>query len=164
MTETRYWCTSSGRIELYLTEEQARSASHPGQCDVDVRALSEHPNIKAQLDALNPEVLRKELKEYGAWDAADLADHEHNKERILWLAAGDICDGFDEEDDEEERISCDRCEMLSINGVACHEIGCPNMGAKFEDGEWVKYVECFECGCEVRKGETCSCQEPYDGD
>ena len=23
-------------------------------------------------------------------------------------------------------MKCDQCEMLSINGVACHEIGCPN--------------------------------------
>lgn len=23
-------------------------------------------------------------------------------------------------------MKCDQCEMLSINGVACHETGCPN--------------------------------------
>lgn len=56
-------------------------------------------------------------------------------------------------------LSCDQCEMLSINGVACHEIGCTNMGAKWEDGAWVKYFECRECGCDVRKGESCDCQE-----
>ena len=27
-------------------------------------------------------------------------------------------------------IRCDSCEMVSINGVACHETGCP--GAKLE--------------------------------
>jgi hypothetical protein len=23
-------------------------------------------------------------------------------------------------------MNCDQCEMLSINGMACHETGCPN--------------------------------------
>ena len=26
----------------------------------------------------------------------------------------------------EESTSCDRCEAVTINGVACHETGCPN--------------------------------------
>jgi hypothetical protein len=54
-----------------------------------------------------------------------------------------------------ERISCDRCSMLAINGTACHETGCPNSGKRWEDGEWVKYIECRECGCDVRKGDEC---------
>ncbi len=24
------------------------------------------------------------------------------------------------------RITCDQCVMLSINGLPCHELGCPN--------------------------------------
>jgi hypothetical protein len=36
--------------------------------------------------------LRRTLKEYGAWDATELADHDQNLQRILWLAAGDISD------------------------------------------------------------------------
>lgn len=60
-------------------------------------------------------------------------------------------------------MKCDQCQMLSINGVPCHEIGCPNMGAKWIDGEWVKFYECRDCGCEVVKGESCDCQdEPGD--
>lgn len=31
-------------------------------------------------------------------------------------------------------MKCDQCEMVSINGVACHETGCPNSRAKW-DGE-----------------------------
>jgi hypothetical protein len=31
------------------------------------------------------------------------------------------------------RISCDQCEALVINGVPCHEHGCPN--AKLEDSD-----------------------------
>jgi hypothetical protein len=52
--------------------------------------------------------------------------------------------------------------MLSINGVACHEIGCQNSGSRWENGEWVKYYECFECGCDVKKGDICGCQEPEE--
>ena len=85
-----YFCTSSGRIELCLTKTQAARASHPGPCDRDVLELSKVPAVRRQLDKLDPEVLRQELKEYGAWDAADLEDHTANLQRILWIAAGDI--------------------------------------------------------------------------
>ena len=27
-------------------------------------------------------------------------------------------------------MNCDQCEMLSINGHACHESGCPNRNAR----------------------------------
>ena len=81
------------RFELAMTLDDARSPSHQGQCDDDVRALSEVPGIRQQLDALDPEKVRAELKEYGAWDAEDLADHEQNLQRVLWLAACNIVEG-----------------------------------------------------------------------
>lgn len=46
--------------------------------------------IAVQLAALDPKALASELQEYGAWDETELADHEQNLQRILWLAAGDI--------------------------------------------------------------------------
>ena len=54
-------------------------------------------------------------------------------------------------------MSCNQCSMLAINGVNCHETGCPNAGKKWAavEGEWVRYVKCPECGCEVREGEVC---------
>lgn len=78
------------RFELQMTLAQANSASHPGQCDDDVEALCQHPKIRRQLDKLDPEDLRDELKEYGAWDETELADHEANKRRIVWIGAGNI--------------------------------------------------------------------------
>lgn len=36
------------------------------------------------------EQIRAELKEYGAWDAEELADNEQNKRRLLWIAAGNL--------------------------------------------------------------------------
>ena len=88
--DAMYFSTSSGRIELKLTKSQARQASHPGPCDRDVLELSRVPEIRRQLAKIDAETLRQELKEYGAWDADDLADHDQNLQRILWIAAGDI--------------------------------------------------------------------------
>ncbi len=35
---------------------------------------------------------------------------------------------------------CTQCQMLMINGIPCHETGCPEA---WKD----KYYECSECGC-----------------
>jgi hypothetical protein len=43
-------------------------------------------------------------------------------------------------------MNCNQCQMLSINGVVCHETGCPNMGKKFIDGQWLTVYHCTECG------------------
>jgi hypothetical protein len=50
------------------------------------------PAIRRQLAKLNPENLRKELKEYGAWDDIDLANHQDNLMRWLWLSCVDIAE------------------------------------------------------------------------
>lgn len=36
-----------------------------------------------------PWLFREHLKEYGAWDAAELCDHKENRQRVLWLWACD---------------------------------------------------------------------------
>lgn len=64
-------------------------------------------------------------------------------------------------------MRCNQCEMVSINGVACHETGCPNARKRYiaEREAWIRFIECRECGCEVEEGETCDCQEPVrDGE
>jgi translation initiation factor 2 beta subunit (eIF-2beta)/eIF-5 len=58
-------------------------------------------------------------------------------------------------------MRCDQCEALMINGVFCHETGCPNTHAKVVDGKWVKMYECRECGSDVPVGESCTC---FDND
>jgi len=58
-----------------------------------------------------------------------------------------------------EKITCDQCNLLSINGIVTHEIGCPNSKKKWIDGQWVKYVKCFECGDEIEEGTECGCQD-----
>jgi len=86
-----FYTSGSGRIELKMTLEQAQSVSHSGQCDLDVKDLSRVPSIKRQLDKLDAATLANELKEYGAWDASELADSQ-NLQRILWLAGCDIAE------------------------------------------------------------------------
>jgi len=54
---------------------------------------------------------------------------------------------------------CDQCEAAIINGVFCHETGCPNTHSRYdkESGEWIKTRKCFECGFTVDANEPC-CQ------
>lgn len=80
-------------IPLNMTKAQAAGASHPGPCDSDVEALCKVPGIARQLRKIDPATLAKELKEYGAWDSEELADHEANLRRFVWIAAGDIIEG-----------------------------------------------------------------------
>ena len=78
------------RFAIEMTLRQAQSASHQGRCDEDVAALVKHPKIRRQLDKISVYDIRLKLEEYGAWDKDELADHEDNKHRIVWIAAGDI--------------------------------------------------------------------------
>ena len=59
-----------------------------------------------------------------------------------------------------KHFHCDQCEALMINRVFCHELGCPNAKKRWipERGQWVRFVACRECGCDVELGESCNCQ------
>jgi len=53
------------------------------------------------------------------------------------------------------KVRCSQCAALVINGIACHEIGCPNAFP----------YDCWQCGCELvqRKHQVCaSCAESYE--
>lgn len=91
-----YFSTSSGRIELALPLDLAHVGYHSGACDSDIDYLKTIPEIEQQLSKLSPALLRDELKEYGAWDEIELADHGANLGRILWLACGDVVDQAEE--------------------------------------------------------------------
>lgn len=73
------------RFTIDLADQAVRDCSHQGECDDDVAYWE--PQIK--IDA-TPDAIRAELKEYGAWDAEELADDEANRRRIVWIAAGKI--------------------------------------------------------------------------
>jgi len=90
---TYYWTSSStGSLHLTLTKDDVESGSHSGACDDDIAYLRTLPRIASQLDAMPKCTLKSELREYGAWDAHELSDHDANLSRILWLACGDIRD------------------------------------------------------------------------
>ena len=61
---------------------------------------------------------------------------------------------------KKQWLHCDQCEMLSINGIPCHEIGCPNAKKMWdpEQEEWVTLVECSRCGEEyyLECGHECA--------
>ena len=76
--------------DLRMTRKDAESVSHSGDCSHDVEILIQKKYIKKQISALNPDKLRKELKEYGAWDETELNDHNENIKRWLWISGNDI--------------------------------------------------------------------------
>ena len=84
-----YSILSHGTV-IKMTMDQAKQAAHQGDCEKDCRELMEMPFIKNQFKKFDPEMVKKELKEYGAWNEAELSDTEMNNIRLLWLAAGDI--------------------------------------------------------------------------
>jgi hypothetical protein len=57
-TEMEQYSSGSGRIFLEMTLEDAESVSHSGQCDDDVRALSERQDIAGQLKAIRQSTRR----------------------------------------------------------------------------------------------------------
>jgi hypothetical protein len=90
--KTRWNSTNYGN-DLKITLRDAESCSHAGQCDEDVKILMDKPYIKKQLKNINPEQLKKELNDFGAWDEDELNNHEDNLMRWVWISAGDIIDG-----------------------------------------------------------------------
>lgn len=60
---------------------------------------------------------------------------------------------------------CNQCDSAVINGVYCHESGCPNMGKKynFESESWCEVYKCPECGFEYEDSESAyECCQPID--
>ena len=78
------------RFSITMTLKLAASCSHRGECYDDVMAALELPVIRRQLAKIDNATLAAELKEYGAWNEAELSDRAQNDARIIWIAAGDI--------------------------------------------------------------------------
>ena len=53
--------------DLRLTKADALTGCHSGACDSSIAFLRQKPYIRKQLATLDPDQLRKELKDYGAW-------------------------------------------------------------------------------------------------
>lgn len=63
----------------------------------------------------------------------------------------------------KHKINCDHCNAAMIQGVFCHESGCPNYCSRFdiESGRWIKQRRCFECGYDCDRDDPC-CNEPIE--
>jgi hypothetical protein len=67
-------------------------------------------------------------------------------------------------------MRCDQCEALMINGVFCHETGCPNQGKVWDSeiSEWCREYECPECGTKTTDHDAflvcCSPDESEEGE
>lgn len=88
--EKIWWTSSSGQIEFQMTLEQAQTVHHQGRCDKDVETVVKE--LWDEIKDIDSNVLRLNLKEYGAWNSNELSDHEANLNRLVWIAAGDICE------------------------------------------------------------------------
>lgn len=53
-------------------------------------------------------------------------------------------------------MKCDQCVAAMINGVFCHETGCPNTFKVWDNlsQQWKKVYQC-DCGEDVFVGEQC---------
>lgn len=91
MSRPIYTCLGS-YVELGLTRSDVLACSHSGPCDTDVAEVLRKPYIRRQFASMDPADIRLELKEYGCWDAEELADEEQNRARVVWLAANDIAE------------------------------------------------------------------------
>ena len=89
------WSSGSGEIELELTAEQVRSVTISGRNDEVVAALMKQPEIAAQLNALNPALVVRTLKDYGAWSSEELCSAEDNRARLIWSACWDLHESGD---------------------------------------------------------------------
>lgn len=61
-------------------------------------------------------------------------------------------------------MTCNQCQALMINGLFCHETGCPNARSRFdsETGDWIKQRKCFDCGCTCDIDDECCSAMDYD--
>lgn len=90
-----YWALFNC-FELRLPGQAILDIAQPGPADEAVAYWT--PKVFAQVEAdafpnaPTPEKIRRELKEYGAWDAEELADDEANRQRLVWCAAWNIAE------------------------------------------------------------------------
>ncbi len=87
-----WYHSGTGSIELALTLDDARSASHSGPCDADIAELQRVPYIAEQLAKISDETARDVATESGRNDYEHAAndDREGNIAFILWMACCDI--------------------------------------------------------------------------
>lgn len=76
-----------GTFSLTMTLEQAKCASHPGNCDDDVAHIASLPKLLRQRRAIGDDNIRAVVSDASDWDTTDA---DENWQRLVWMAAGDI--------------------------------------------------------------------------
>lgn len=79
------------RFTLTIPDDAMRDCSGQGRVDEAVKFWV----TKVRWDGIDPDDIREELREYGAWDEEELEDDDENRERILWIAACNIREELD---------------------------------------------------------------------
>lgn len=119
------------RFSLTLPREAIEDCSHPGPCDNDVELWADYID---RPDECTPEALRDELREYGAWDAEELADDAANWRRIIWLAAGNLKEEKCEHNDTDGTVDCKECGCTASYFInAAYDWLIENDGAEADD-------------------------------
>lgn len=78
------------RLQLEIPRRAWRDCSGPGPADGPVEYWIDRCGIR--WEEIDPESIRSELKEYGAWNEEELSDDEENRRRIFWIACGNLYD------------------------------------------------------------------------
>jgi hypothetical protein len=98
-----YWA-SRNSFEFRIPGAAVIDIARPGPADDAVAFWIDQVREQVEKDSFpngpDAEAIRRDLAEYGAWDAEELADDGQNWHRLLWIAAGDIADS-DEPDFSE---------------------------------------------------------------
>ena len=71
--------------ELCIPRAALMECHHQGRCDDDLEHWEQRIDWSKGMSA---DKIRDELSEYGAWDSDGLSNDKHNRQRILWIAAG----------------------------------------------------------------------------
>jgi hypothetical protein len=141
-------------------DAEIQDGAEHGQCVSDDEIAEEN----ADLDGVNLQSCREAcellVSAYEVGKNGDHVDWEDVDE--AWRAAKDAL-GIDDEKEEQCAPKCDGCEAAMVNGVLCHEHGCPNKGKIWdaEEQRWIKIVNCPHCDGDVEYGEVCECLEGY---
>jgi hypothetical protein len=72
---------------LTLNRECVADCSAVGDVKESVLYWLGKPRIGNQINRIPAATIAAHLKEFGAWDAEELADEAENKRRLLWTAA-----------------------------------------------------------------------------
>ena len=77
------------RFNLDLPDLAVDDCSHQGPCDKDV----DYWHLQVSFNHITDDDLLNELREYGAWEIDELLERETNEKRLLWIAAGNLKEG-----------------------------------------------------------------------